>query len=220
MNTIRLYSSDFRSLFPCVLCCAVLCCDITFSLTIICGTLQSIMNTTTTTAEEDGQWQTWRRPGHIIAFIVIFISIAIFAAVLTLATCLPLYSAKFNSTRLLRLFYRIRHGRRPRPSSASNINCDSWTTFGNLSSESLDRSLQLPLPNACAHISQPRPAEVWRPSMGSRLAWSFTSEPGLMSPVLCESSNVTVVEAPRTVLAGVTRALRRVSSTYQKTWGI
>jgi hypothetical protein len=123
-----------------------------------------------------------------------------------------LYTAKLIPAKLLQIYRRIRYSQRRKSQSTPCNDCDSWTTFGNFSSDSINQSPRLTLPTVTANFSVSQPSQVWHPSMGSRLAWSFTSEHGPMSQAHYELSNAMTVEAPRTVLGGVTRALRRVSS--------
>lgn len=166
------------------------------------------MNNTLSTTAPDGQWQTWHQPGYIVAFFIIFVAIAIFAAVLILVACLPLLSIRLDRGILPSIFGRAyRRCRLPSRSRSgeSNTDNDSWANLGDLSRE------YLPLDSAGTTDHPPRPPPpVWRPSLSSRLAWSFASEQSPMSPAPCESSNATVVIARQvpTALVNLGRALK------------
>lgn len=171
------------------------------------------MNNSLNTTAPDNLWQTWRHPDYIVGFVIIFVSIAIFAAVLILIACLPPYSTALDSGRLLgtfrRTYRRFRHRFRSRSEEPSAA-FDLWSDFGDLGRE------HLPVVSTVAQVDLPPqpPPPTWRPSTSGRLAWSFASERSLTSQVPCESSNAATVaiRQTRTALGDLVRFLRRVGT--------
>lgn len=169
---------------------------------------------TTSTIDEDGLWETWRQPVYIVAFVIICLFIAIFVAVLTLIPCLSLYSIKTPRGRFKRRIGWLYHRESPELPTVSSLENGSWITFNNFSRSTINHRLPTRPPIAYISNASPRsqPALVWRPSMGSRLAWSFTSENDPTSPARYGSSNATTAEPPRTPLLDALRILKKLRS--------
>lgn len=185
------------------------------------------MNSTLSIASQDDVWETWRQPASIVAFVIIAVSIAIFAAVYILVSCVPVYSFKPGRLRASRAARRSRRARRrsTEAAAAGAADFDPWSSFENLS----HAALPLHEPSSLGELQLRSPPPVWRPSMSSRLAWSFPSDEqqhqqsSATSPAPCASSSApTVVARRKLVDVLLLRGLRREGreSARRVTWGI